>query len=267
MVKVRMNESWYGRSKKDKMPPKKEYAPAKFQPYYTEKFNGAPENRPADSEDKRGSYDIACERVQTIGWTNPKSYPWRQIKEYHEILRKQEQEQFEAKMAGHEWGKYTRKPGDDGDRLAEEMRQQLRVALNVYWKNLGIYKLTDLYVSVYGFSRYGSIGDQSMLSITLGELLREYQGAELTKWCRMIIGYWIGEDFRFLEEFQDAARFWTGWTLKSSTNGRGIILAATYGPGFKEWRDKAVEDWQNAHRRPQRDPYGYGGGPGNWTGD
>lgn len=265
MVKVRMNEGWSGG--KDKMPPKKEYAPPQFQPYYTEKFNGAPENRPADSKDKRGSYDIACERVRTIGQTNPKSYPWRRIKEYHEILRKKEQAEFEAKMAGHKWGRHVRKQGEGGDMLAEEMRLQLREALNEYFRARRIYDLSDLYVSVYGFSRFGEIGFQFMESITLDELISKYKGDDLVKWCRKTIGYWGGEDFRYLEEFQDAARFWAGWDIKSSTNGRGVIVSAMYSDGFKEWRDRAVKEWQEAHRRPSRDPYGYGGGSGNWTGD
>lgn len=269
MVKVRINENWHGKGKKDKMPPSKDTALPPFKPYYTTEFNGPPENRAADDDDKRGSYDIACDNIKRIGWTSNKAYPWLRIKEYHENLRKKAQEKFEASVAGREWGKYTTSPDDDRDMLAEQMRLQLRNALNEYYiqSKTGIYNMSDLYVSVYGFSRYGGIGNQFMESITLKDLITRHKGLALTGWCRTVISYWTGENLKYLKNFEGAAEFWTGWTLKSSTNGRGIILAATYGPGFKEWRDKAAEDWQNAHRRPQCDPYGYGGDSGNWTGD
>lgn len=269
MVKVKMNESWYGKGKKDKVPPSKDTALPQFKPYYTAEFNGPPENRAADDKDKRGSYDIACDNIKRIGWASNKAYPWLRIKEYHENLRKKAQEKFEASVAGCEWGKYTAGPGDDRDMLAEQMRLQLRNALNAYYirNKTGIYDMSDLYVSVYGFSRYGDVGNHFMESITLKDLIARHGGLGLAGWCRTVISYWTGENPKYLKDYEGAAEFWTGWELKSSINGRGIILAATYGEGVDEWKNKTKEELQNAHRRPSLDPYGYGGGWGNFTGD
>jgi len=266
MVKVKLNEGGWGpyrpyRPPKDKMPPTKESAPEKFRKFYTDKFNAVPEG----STDGKGSYDLACELIQKLGQNSPKSYPWRCIKEYQERLRTKEQDMFTDSMAGKDWGVYKRDPKDDGDAMAEKMRLQLREVLNAYY-GTHLFNLSDIYVSVYGFSIFGGVGYSNMTSITLKNLIQNYKGEDLRKWCREIISYWTAEDFRYTEQFTDAGKYWTGWEMKGSTNGRGIILSATYGPGFDEFVVKSEEEFQARYRKPRPDAYGYGVS-GGYTGD